>query len=103
MSTHPAAAVAIAALTDLATWTPANAGELARILDAVHDHGQHSIVSALLDVLDNLASASFGLDGLTPDQSRLISGHLVRAGQAIGGAASDWIDRARQELPERSN
>lgn len=100
MSTHGAAAVAIAALTDLAAWQPANAGELSRILDATHQHGADSIIAALLDVLANLSSAPYTLPDIAPERARLIAGHLTHAGELIGGAAADWIDRARQELSE---
>jgi len=95
-NTHPTAAPAISALDNLANWTPANADELARVLQAVHNHSEHTIISALLDVLDNLATASFGMQGVNPEQARLIAGHLERAGQGIAAAAADWIDRARE-------
>ncbi|HZP54627.1 hypothetical protein [Actinocrinis sp.] len=94
---HPAAIPAIHALGTLARWTPANATELARILESIHAYGQQSIISELLETLDNLASAAFGLEGLTPEQSRIIGQHLELAGSTISGAAHDWIDRARAD------
>ena len=93
---HPAAAPAINALNALANWTPASADELARILEAVHAYGQQSIISELLEALDNLASAAFGLPGLNPEQSRQISQYLTAAGEIISGAACDFIGRARE-------
>ena len=95
---HPAAAPAITALNTLAHWTPANAGELARILEAIHAYGQQSIISELLTALDNLARASFGLPGLNPEQSRQISEYLTAATGIISGAAHDFIDRAREAI-----
>lgn len=96
MTAHTAAAPAIRALTDLAAWQPANADELGRMLQALHAYGQDSIIAQLLTLLDNLAGAAFGLQGVTPEQSRLIAGPLRAAGEHISGAACDFIDRARE-------
>lgn len=96
MTAHPAAAPALRALSDLAAWQPANADELGRMLQSLHAYGQDSIIAALLTLLDNLAAASFGLPGVTPEQSRLIAGPLRAAGEIISGAACDYLDRARE-------
>lgn len=96
MAAHSAAQPAIRALTDLAAWQPANADELGRMLQALHAYGQDSITAQLLTLLDNLAGASFGLEGVTPEQSRLIAGPLRAAGEHISAAACDYLDRARE-------
>lgn len=96
MTTHPLADAAIRALTDLAAWTPANADELARVLESVHAVNRKSIITVLDAALGNLAAAAFGLDGLTPEQSHTVSTHLETAAEHISGAACDWIDRARE-------
>lgn len=57
---------------------------------------QHPAAAPAIRALADLASAAFGLDGVTPGQARLIGQHLELAGQTIAGAASDWIDRARE-------
>lgn len=97
MTAHTAAQPALRALADLANWQPANADELGRMLEALHAYGQDSIIAQLLTLLDNLAAAAFGLEGVTPEQSRLIADNLERAGAAISGAAHDYLDRARAD------
>lgn len=97
MTAHTAAQPAIRALSDLANWQPANADELGRMLEALHAYGQDSIIAQLLTLLDNLAAAAFGLQGVTPEQSRLIADNLERAGATISGAAHDYLDRARAD------
>jgi len=91
---HPAAAPAITALNTLAHWTPANAGELARILQAIHAYGQPSIITALHDALDHLTETLPDITDLTDDQRELTDTWISRASERLG-FISEALDAAR--------
>lgn len=92
--THPAATPAIASLNTLARWTPANAGELARILAALHQYDANTVVSALHDTLEHLADTLPRIPDLTAQQRELAATWLGRAAERLG-FTSEALDQAR--------
>jgi hypothetical protein len=87
---HPIVAPAVTATERLGAWNPANAEEYARIMD-----GLRALTSQLALALHSLGGTAYGLDGLTPDQSRLIAGHLDDAASRLG-FVTESLDWARE-------
>ena len=94
MSQHPAAVPAIHSLDTLARWTPANADELARILESIHAYEQPNIITALHNTLDHLTETLPDIPDLTDDQRELTDTWLTRAAERLG-FISEALDAAR--------
>lgn len=88
---HPAAAPALRALTDLAAWQPANADDLARLLQAMHD-GLTGILDTQAEALANWATHA--QTERWPDAEE-VAGWIEQAVSYIG-SASESLDRARE-------
>lgn len=97
---HAAATPAARALALLANYRPVDADDAANLLAALHEHGSDTVIARLLEALDAQASNAFDTPGIDQDTAKRIAAHLNAAGELISGASSDWIDRAREVLPE---
>lgn len=97
---HAAATPAVTALRLLAGYTPIDADDAWALLASLHDHGADSIVSGLLAAIHRLRETIGATPGVDQDAAQRIGDCLQAATEIISGAAADWIDRAREQLPE---
>lgn len=80
------------ALRALAYHQFTNPDDFATTLNRLHGTDSHTVIAALLTLLDRFASTA----ATHFEQTPLIADYLQAAGEHISGAAADFIDRARE-------
>lgn len=97
---HPAATPAARALALLADYTPTDATDAWLLLAALHQYGSDSVIARLLEAIDALTTNMYTTTGISERDARRISECLNAASEIISGASNEWLDRAREVLPE---
>lgn len=97
---HPLTTAAARALTLLANYQPTSPDDAAALLSGLHEHGSDSVISGLLAALHGLREHIADVPGIDPEQAQKIADFLQAATEIMSGAGPDWIDRARELLPE---